>query len=249
MRISVVTPTYNNSEALRATIESVVAQTWRDIEMVIVDGASDMPTLDIIREYDSRYPRLIKWLSEPDDGVYDALNKGLSIATGDIIGTLHGGDFYVSNHIIERVAKEFDSDTDCEPPYIYGDVHFYDSHGRCRRLYSGSPRLKADILSGVAPPHPSLFIRRGTLLDMGGYDASFRVAADYELFVRMALVNDIIGRYIPLDMVAMSLGGISTRLVNRLFANNIEKMRALRVNGISSTGIGVFRRYLFNPIQ
>ncbi len=248
MKVSIITPTLNNGEALRRTIDSVVAQSYHDIELVIVDGGSTDNSLDIIHELDHRHPTMIKWLSEPDDGVYHALNKGIALATGDVIGTLHGNDFLVAPDIIDRIVRVMEEAP--EVPYVYGDVHYFaEPSGRCVRLYSGSPHLADNLRMGIAPPHPSLYIRSEVLSEVGGYREDYRVAADFELFVRLAFVYGIIGRYIPLDMVGMSLGGLSTSLRNRLITNNVEKMRALRENGVSRHGLGILKRYLFTPFQ
>ncbi len=247
MKISVIMPTLNNGDSLRRAIESVASQSHPDIELIVVDGGSTDSSIDDVRALSEQHPGMIRWISEPDSGVYNALNKGIAMATGNVIGTLHGNDLYVNSDVLSRVAEAF-ADAP-ELPFVFGDVHYFAPSGQCVRLYSGPENPARALRYGIAPPHPSLFMRREVLDRVGHYREDYVVAADFEMFVRLILVEGYTGQYIPLDMVGMSLGGLSTRLSNRLFTNNWEKMRALRENGISRTGLGVLRRYLYTLFQ
>lgn len=247
MKVSIITATLNNADTLGRTIESVASQSHPELELVVVDGGSTDGSVDLLRSCDERFPNLMVWCTEPDSGVYAALNKGIRMATGDVVGVLHGNDYLVNTQVVARVVEALKADP--ATPYIYGDVHYFSAAGRCVRLYSGPERLAAALRRGIAPPHPGLYLRTEVLRRVGLYREDYRVAADYELFVRLALVHGLIGTYLPMDMVAMSLGGLSTRLANRLLTNNLEKMRALRENGVSRTGLGVLRRYFYNPLQ
>lgn len=247
MKISIVMPTLNNGDSLRRAIESVASQSHHDIELIVVDGGSTDSSIEHLTAMSEQHPGLIKWVSEPDSGVYNALNKGIAMASGDIIGTLHGNDLYMNPDVLSRVAEAFAADS--RLPFVFGDVHYFSPSGQCVRLYSGPENPERALRYGIAPPHPSLFMRREVLDRVGLYRVDYIVAADFEMFVRLILVEGYTGLYIPLDMVGMSLGGLSTRLSNRLLTNNLEKMRALRENGISRTGLGALRRYFYTLFQ
>lgn len=242
MKFSIIMPTIDNGDALRRAIESVVAQSHPDFELIVVDGGSTDGSLEYVQAMSTKHPGKIKCISEPRTGVYSALNKGIAAATGDVVGTLHGNDLYMSPQLLSLVAAEFEADGSL--PFVYGDVHFFAPSGRCVRVYRGPADPVRALRRGIAPPHPSLFIRRDVLQRVGLYREDYVTGADFELFVRLILVANLKGAYLPMDMVGMSLGGLSTRLVNRLFTNSLEKMRALRENGISHTGLGVLRRYV-----
>lgn len=233
MKISLITAAYNSGSTLRDTLESVLRQTWTDLEYIIVDGASRDGTMDLVREYESRFEGRLRWISEPDKGIYDAMNKGLAMATGDVIGILNSDDFFSSDTILEQVAVAMaDPDIDA----IYGDIHFVhpDDLTKCVRYYSSKSFRRWQMRMGFMPAHPSFYCRRDIYEKYGRFDASFRVSADFELLLRLIFVHRIHTRYIPQDFVTMRTGGASTsgfRSYERILQDHL---RAYRQNGVRS---------------
>lgn len=209
MKISVVTATYNSGRTLRATMESVLSQNYPDWEHIIIDGGSTDDTVTIIREMAPRYGNRLKWVSEPDNGIYDAMNKGFAMADGDVMGILSSDDFFSSPRVLERVAREM-QDEDIEA--VYGDVHYVNDSDltKCTRYYSSRYFRRWLMLMGYQPAHPSFYCRRSCYERLGAFDTGFKVAADFELMLRMIYINRIPTRYIPMDFVTMRTGGAST---------------------------------------
>lgn len=231
MKISIITAAWNSGATIRDTIESVLNQTHLDIEYIIVDGASKDDTLDIIREYEPRFGGRMRWISEPDKGIYDAMNKGISMATGDVIGILNSDDFFTDNRVIERVADgiaDFDA--------VYGDVHFVspENLGSCVRYYSSRAFRPWKMRLGFMPAHPSFYCRREYFLKLGNYDSTLKSAADFELLLRYIFVNKIRSKYLPFDFVTMRTGGMSTSGLKSYLATNSETLKALKANGVYS---------------
>ncbi len=243
MRISVVTVTRDAAATVAATLESVLTQRGVDVESIVVDGGSADGTVDEVKAVAERYPGRVKWMSREDTGVYQAINRGVAMATGDVVGLMHAGDRFAAADILARVAAEFAS---ADVPFIYGDVRFVDqSTGRVTRRYSSrrfAPRL---LLNGFAPPHPSLYVARGVIDRVGPYKEDYVISADFEYFVRLMLVNRLRGRYLPVEMVEMSTGGLSSRLYNRLWTNNVERLKALRSNGLKASPLRLIKRYFY----
>lgn len=233
MKISLITAAYNSGSTLRDTLESVLRQTWTDFEYIIVDGASKDGTMELVREYEPRFEGRLRWISEPDKGIYDAMNKGLAMATGDVIGILNSDDFFSSDTILEQVAIAMaDPDIDA----VYGDIHFVhpDDLTKCVRYYSSKSFRRWQMRMGFMPAHPSFYCRRDIYEKYGRFDASFRVSADFELLLRLIFVHRIHTRYIPLDFVTMRTGGASTsgfRSYERILQDHL---RAYRKNGVRS---------------
>lgn len=237
LKISLVTITRNNADGLGRTLRSVSSQTYGDIEHIVVDGHSTDGTgalLDGLRDG-------CKILDCAPRGIYNAINAGMAAAMGDVVGLLHAGDVFASDDILQQVAAAFeDKGTD----YIYGDVHFARPGGRVTRYYSGAGLGMAQLRRGTAPPHPSLYMRRGVAQRVGPYCEDFRTAADFEMFVRLFGDSTLTGRYLPWDMVAMAPGGASATLRSRLVTNNTERLRALRQNGVASNPVLLMLNYL-----
>ena len=233
MKISLITAAYNSGSTLRDTLDSVLRQTWTDLEYIIVDGASRDSTMELVREYEPRFEGRLRWISEPDKGIYDAMNKGLAMATGDVIGILNSDDFFSSDTILEQVATVMeDPDIDA----VFGDIHFVhpDDLTKCVRYYSSQSFRRWQMRMGFMPAHPSFYCRRDIYEKYGRFDASFRVSADFELLLRLIFVHRIHTRYIPLDFVTMRTGGASTsgfRSYERILQDHL---RAYRQNGVRS---------------
>lgn len=241
MKLSLITITRNNLSGLRRTVESVVQQTMlRDVQYIIVDGEST----DGTDEYLATLPGQFQVIKAKPQGVYNAVNIGISHATGDVIGLLNAGDTYSSPTILQTVFDVFAIDPSVG--YLYGDIHFTNrTFTRSTRYYSGADCNLHTMLNGFAPPHPSLYLRRTVQTQIGLYDESFKLAGDYEIFLRLFGNAKIKGLYLPLDMVQMAPGGLSATWSNRIFKNNAEKARALRKNGCKVSWLRIYSHYYY----
>ena len=231
MKISLITATYNSGRVLRTTLESVLKQTYSDIEYIIIDGASKDNTMDLVHEYEPLFNGRIKWLSEPDKGIYDAMNKGIRMATGDIVGIINSDDFYHRTDVLSCVAEAFE-----EPGVqaVYGDVRFVHPGDldKTIRYYSSkvfSPKL---FRYGFMPAHPTFFTYKKYFEEFGYYKTDYKIAADYELLVRFLYVHKLQAKYLPLDFMKMRTGGVSTASVRSNILLNKEIVRACRENGL-----------------
>ena len=230
MKISLITVCYNSEYYIRTAIESVLLQSYLDIEYIIVDGKSSDGTVEIIKNYE--YGNVgLKWISEPDKGMYDAINKGVQMTTGEIVGILHSDDFYNYAHCLDTVAKVFeDSSIDA----CFADVRFVkpDNLNKTVRYYSSAKFHPRRFRWGFMPAHPTFFVRRKYFDDIGYYKTDYQIAADYELLIRFLYTNKLKYQYIPLDMITMRTGGKSTRSWKSNYILNKEIVRACKENGI-----------------
>lgn len=223
MKISIITATYNSASTLRDTMRSVLAQGYTDWEHIIVDGKSKDETVAIIREMEPQYGGRLRWVSETDRGLYDAMNKGISMATGDVVGILNSDDFYTSDSVLEKVATAL---SDPKLDAVYGDIHFVDSNdlSKCVRYYSSRYFSRWQMLMGYLPAHPSYYCRKKVYDMYGLFDLSMHIAADFEQLFRVIYIHRIATRYLPLDFVTMRTGGASTSGIKshlRIIADHI----------------------------
>ncbi|HII1980808.1 TPA: glycosyltransferase family 2 protein [Escherichia coli] len=210
MKVSIITVTYNSEKTIKDTLDSVAVQTYNNIEYIIVDGASSDATLQIINNSSAL---VTKCISERDKGIYDALNKGVHLATGDIIGFIHSDDILARPDIIETIVIEFQK---TKADIVYGDLVFVDRsdvNNIVRYWHSGSFR-KSKISLGWAPPHPSFYMKRSLYKEDGFFDLTFKIAADYDQMIRVLKRERIKVIYLPQVFVKMRLGGESTKLDN-----------------------------------
>lgn len=244
MKISIITATYNSGRTVRDTMESVLCQTYPDIEHIIVDGKSDDSTLDIIREMEPRYHGRLRWVSEPDKGIYDAMNKGIRMASGDVIGILNSDDFFSDEYVVSSVADELNNQ---EVDAVFGDIHFVDDHDltKCVRYYSSASFRPWMMLLGFQPAHPSFYCKKTVYDDFGVFDTDFKVAADFENLLRLIYLHRIRTSYIPLDFVTMRTGGASTSGLSSHLNILRDHLRAYRKNGVKSNIILDLSRYVF----
>ncbi len=243
MKISVITATWNSAATVRDTIESVLAQTHSDIEHIIVDGGSKDATIDIVRSMQPRYTggHTLRYISERDRGIYDAMNKGLAMATGDVVGILNSDDFYSSPDILEQVAREL---ADPAIDAVCGDIHYVDEADltRCVRYYSGAYFRRPLMLLGYQPAHPSFYCRREIYKRYGGFDLDMRIASDFDNMLRLIYRHRLRLRYMPLDFVTMRQGGAST-------AGLKSHWRILRDHYRSYTKNRIPAGYLLDPLR
>lgn len=248
MKVSLITVTLNKASVIGRTIESVYNQSHADIEYIIVDGGSHDGTAAIVDDWKLRFGKRLKFIQGKDNGVYDAINKGIKASSGQIVGLIHADDTLTNEHVIAQIDRAMaDDDVDL----VYGDVHYVgkNCHNRTSRYYSGKDFRKELLKFGFAPPHPSLYCRREVFEKYGLYRTGYHIAGDFEMFVRLFLVKQVKSRYIPVDMVEMAKGGISAKWQNRLFWNTLEKRRALRENNIGSSYLHLLYRYFINIRQ
>jgi len=228
LKISIVTVCFNSQATIRDTIESVVNQTYPDIEYIIVDGASTDGTLSIIDEYKDRISTVV---SEPDRGIYDAMNKGVALATGDFIGILNSDDIFVDNTVIEKLVQFLQKNPGLDGSY--GDLVFVKRNdiNIITRTYSSKIFSPGKIRFGIMCPHPTFYAKKELFDEIGSYDISFPIAADFDLIARFITRGAKFGR-LSLVMVKMREGGVSTSGFFQRIAQNFELVRACKKNGI-----------------
>ncbi len=244
VKISIITTTFNSSETIRDTIESVLKQTHKDIEYIIKDAGSDDGTLEICREYELRFNGRMKIVSCKDKGIYDGMNQGIQSSTGDIIGILNSDDFFHRNNILEIISKTFNENEGLDA--IYGDsvVVAKDNLKKIVR-YTSAKRFKPWMFKiGLMPGHQTFYIRRDTYLRLGLYNENFKIAADFDLLTRYMLVNKIKTKYIPLSILTYRDGGISATLKNKRLLNQ-EVIKSWRLNGLNMPSWFVYLKYPF----
>lgn len=244
MKISIITATYNSGSTVRDTIESVLRQTYQDIEYIIVDGVSKDNTLSIVKSYKSKFQGQMRLISEPDHGIYDAMNKGIRMATGDVVGMLNSDDFYTSDDVLQRVAEVFECHN---PDAVYGDIHYVDDSDltKCIRYYSSRIFRRWLMRFGFMPAHPSFYCRRTVYERHGAFDTSLRIAADFENLLRLIFVNRIKTKYIPTDFVTMRTGGASSSGFNSHKQILKEHLQAYKQNQVYSNIVFESLRYVY----
>lgn len=242
MKISLITVTYNSAGSLRDTIESILRQTYKDVEYIIVDGLSQDGTVDIVREYEQVFGGRMRWISEKDKGLYDAMNKGIGMATGDVVGILNSDDFFTSDTVLQSVVEGFSDDIDA----VYGDIHFVrpSDLSKSVRYYSSRNFRPWALRFGYMPAHPSFYARRELFEKYGVYSLNYRLAADYEMMVRLFRKAKIRYKYLPVDMVTMRTGGVSTRSIKNRLQLTVEDAKACRENGMYSNFLMCSCKYI-----
>ncbi|WP_321424515.1 glycosyltransferase family 2 protein [uncultured Bacteroides sp.] len=245
MKVSIITATYNSAETVRDTIESVLQQNYKNIEYIIIDGGSKDSTLDIVKSYNGRIAKVV---SESDKGIYDAMNKGIRLATGDIVGILNSDDFYTSNDVIPTIVEEFKKE---KVDAVYGDIHFVspDDLNTCVRYYSSKIFQPSYMRFGFMPAHPSFYVKRECYLKYGGYSLDYKISADFDLLVRFINKYKITCKYLPMDFVTMRRGGASTAGIRSKITLNEENIRACKKYGIYTNRTFMASRYLYKMFE
>jgi len=239
IRITYVTITYNAAAVLQRTLDSILQQDYEDIVHLIIDGASTDDTLVMIDDYVEHSNAMgnghrIQVMSEPDKGIYDAMNKGIHRATGSIVGILNSDDFYTSDNALETIADAFRSDDKLE--LTYGDVHYVnDGELQVSVRYYSSRIFRPSLLRwGYMPAHPSCYVLKSVYDDIGDYSLNYKIASDFDMMVRLFHSRGVRYRYIPKDFVTMRTGGISTSSISHRLLITHEDARACRSNGLFS---------------
>jgi len=228
LKVSIITICYNSEKTIADTIQSVLSQTYNDVEYIIVDGASTDSTLEIVKSFGKQITQLI---SEPDKGIYDAMNKGVSMASGELIGILNSDDFYTNSDVLEQVVKQLmKSNTDA----LYGNLLYVDQSNtnKVKRRWVSGRYKREKFKWGWMPPHPAFFVKKSVYDNYGNYTLELKSSADYEFMLRVLYKHRISCSYLPQIITKMRVGGQSNAsLSNRLKANT-EDRNAWRLNGL-----------------
>ncbi|WP_016954012.1 glycosyltransferase family 2 protein [Catenovulum agarivorans] len=228
IKISIITATYNSAKTVVDAIKSVNAQTYQNIEHIIIDGGSKDDTVDVVKRSGERIGILI---SEPDKGIYDALNKGINAATGDVIGFMHSDDIFADEHAVAQIVKAFE---DSQADSVYADLDYVqknDTTKVVRKWISGDFKFEK-LKSGWMPPHPTFYMKREKYQLLGGFDLSYRIAADYDSILRYLWKGKVSTHYIPEVLVKMRVGGASNRSLKNIIQKSKEDKLALKTNGL-----------------
>jgi len=249
MKISIITVVYNNKETIQDTIDSVCSQDYDNIEYIIIDGESTDGTIEVINETIQMHSqRNITFISEKDNGAYDAMNKGIDLADGDIIGILNSDDVYNDKHCLSIVVNELqEKSTDS----VFANLVYVRPNNPYKvvRYYSSANFSSKKFAFGWMPAHPTFFVRRKCYEKYGKYKTNYIIAADYELLVRFFTTNQISYSYIPKVLVRMKVGGVSTKNFKSNWILNKEIVRACKENGIKTNLLKVHLKYFIKSLQ
>jgi glycosyltransferase len=232
LKVSVVTACYNSVETIETTIRSVKSQSYGNIEHVFVDGGSTDETLNVISS-GARHPHSV--LSEPDSGIYDALNKGIARATGDVVGFLHADDFYTNDDVVKKIAECF---VRSEVQAVYGDLQYVSQTNteKVIRTWDTKTFSPGRLKRGWMPPHPTLYVRKEWYEKIGGFDTQYRIAADYLSILRFFSNPDFNAMYLPQVLVRMRSGGVSNRSLKNIIQKSKEDYAALKCTRVGGLG-------------
>ena len=249
MKISVITVTFNSATTVRDTIESVLRQEYQDYEYLVIDGGSKDNTIDIVKEYEPKFGGRMRWISEKDKGMYDGINKGIRMATGDVVGIINSDDFYHRTDIFSIISKSFEENPGVQA--IYGDVRFVkpDNLDKTVRYYSCKHWRPWRFRFGFMPAHPTFFTYKENFEKYGYYQYDYHIAADYELLVRHLYTYEVPSKYVPVDFMKMRTGGRSTNGWKANVLLNREIVRACEENGIWTCMPLLFLKYFIKVFE
>lgn len=247
MKISIITATWNRADTIRSTIESILSQEHQDWEHIIVDGASTDNTLEIVEGYRPQYGGRLKLISEPDRGIYDAMNKGLKLAEGDVVGLLNSDDFFADSKTLSRIAEAMTEDVDG----VFGDCDTVDFHdlNKTIRHHVNKDFKRWKMRLGFMPSHPTFYCRRKVYEEVGPFDTSFKIAADFDWLLRSIFVDRIPLRYIPATQTIMRDGGVSRGGWNAHKIVMKEHSRSFKKAGVWSTRLFEFYRMGYRLVR
>ena len=243
LKISVITAVYNRKKTISQALDSVLSQTYPMIESIVIDGGSTDGTLDVLESFRSQLTVLI---SERDEGMYDALNKGISHATGDVIGFLHSDDFFEHNSVLAKIALAFE---DPSVQAVYGDLLFasHENTNKIIRYCQPGNYNDSSFSKGWSLPHPTFYVRRSIYEQLGGFNVSYHIAADYDTVVRFLAVAKITSKYIPEVLIRMRSGGLSNQSLTAFIRKLKEDFSVIKRNKIG--GIGTLLLKNFSKIK
>ena len=245
VKLSIITVCYNSVQTIAHCLASVADQSFSQIEHIVIDGASTDGTAALVRD---KGHHVVQLVSEPDHGIYDAMNKGLALATGDIIGILNADDRYADKKVLTRVATQMARQN---LDILYGDVAFFqpDDPSKLVRRFSSARFNPGRIGWGWMPAHPALFVRREVFERVGPYRTDYKIAGDYEWVARAFSAGPMRHAYLPEVLVHMQMGGVSTRNWRSTVLLNQEVIRACRTNGISTNWFKILSKYPMKAME
>ena len=238
MKITIITVVFNGAKYIRSAIQSVLSQDYDNIEYIVIDGGSTDGTVNIVKEYQDK---ISVFISEPDEGIYDAMNKGIALATGNVIGILNSDDFYIDEFVIEKVVKEFEEKN---VDSVYADLVYVEPKNlnKTVRYYDSSKFNPSKFSYGWMPAHPTFFVKKDTYEKHGVFRTDLKIAADFDILIRFLLTHKISYSYMQEVLVKMRVGGVSTSF-NSIWINNIETLRVCRDNGIKTNIFKILSKY------
>ena len=259
MKISLITACYNSAKTIKTAIDSVLSQKGVEIEYIVVDGGSKDGTVDLLKSYEPKFNGWMRWISEPDKGMYDAINKGIKMATGDVVGILNADDVLASDDTLAHIVSAFNTDSYPLAPdssridAVYADIRFVKEGETVEALrvakivrYCSAAKWRPWMFRFAAMvPHPSFYVRRECFERLGGYSLDYRICADFELELRYLYLAKLRAAYLPECVVVMRMGGMSTAGWRSNIVINREDLRALRAHGIWSCLPLIYLKYLF----
>ena len=230
MKVTLITATFNSASSIKTCLDSVVLQNYNDLEYLIIEGKSSDYTLNIVKDYQHKYP-YIKLISEKDYGIYDALNKGIQLAIGDVVGFVHSDDLFASNHILTDVVNQLQND---QLDGVYGDLQYVDKVDLSKviRLWKSCAFKPSLLKLGWMPAHPTLFLLKEVYEKHGLFDLTYKIAADYDFMLRVLKDNSLKFGYLPKVITKMRVGGASNRNLKNIIQKTREDYRTIRSNQI-----------------
>jgi glycosyltransferase involved in cell wall biosynthesis len=239
MKISIITVVWNNKETIKDAIDSVLSQTYKDIEYIVVDGASSDGTVEVVQSYGDK---INKFISEPDKGLYDAMNKGIELATGDVVGILNSDDFYIDNNVIEKIVKVFEEK---QVDSVFADLVFVkpDDLEKTVRYYDSSKFNPEKFAYGWMPAHPTFFVKREIYEKYGLFRTDLKIAADFDILVRFLYKNKVSYSYLKEPIIKMRVGGVSTSGLKSKILLNKETLQVCLDNGIDTNIFKILSKY------
>ena len=240
MKISIITVSYNCEATIRDTLESVLNQTYLNIDYIVIDGNSKDKTIFIIKEYEKKFNGKMRWISEPDNGLYDAMNKGIKMAKSNIIGFLNSDDVFFDCYALEKISKVFDNKNDIDA--VYANLHYVsetDTSIIVRKWITGEKKM---FKKGWHPAHPALYIKKDIYEKYGLFNLKYKLASDFEIMLRFIEKYQIKTIYINEVIIKMRLGGKTNRSIYNIICQNIEILKAFHEHGINVN-------YLIYPVK
>lgn len=243
MKFTIVTATYNSGKTVRDTIESVLRQTYTDYEYIIKDGGSKDNTLEIVREYEPKFGGKMRIVSERDNGIYDAMNKGFQMATGDVLMLINSDDLFARNDAVELVAKEFENHPETDG--VYADLYYVSQNNINNVVRVWKTGEQKTMRYGWLPAHPTFYVKRECYEKYGYFKLNYPLAADFELMLRFVERYGIKLTYLPEHLVKMRLGGATSKNLTNIYKQDVETIRAFKENELPGGNIMyLFWRYL-----
>ncbi len=245
MRVSIITVCFNSESTIADTLRSVSSQSYKEIEHIIVDGGSHDGTIDLVK----RHGHVHKFVTGPDKGIYDAMNKGLALSTGDYVAYLNSDDFYCDNTVIQQVVAAIQKNAS---DVIFGDLSYVQRENPKQRVRYWKSRAfkQGSFTNGFPPPHPTFFMKRELLVGLGGFDLSYSLASDFDLMFRALEIKKYNSTYLPFEITSMRTGGATNKSIKNIIRQNQEILRCLRFHGVTVSTIGfAFKKIVSRLLQ